>query len=153
MNLQSVSELFRNHRFPPFDSVFFFFSLLFQKCPKRTRSGFSVLCAVSKGTGTPPARYLFPCFRSLPNTWKVQHQFKQEATSEGFFSHRRLKQRSYFFLFCFLRIIQAKLLWFHCVCPHRTQNLQMLVEQRQILALLLPWHLNLIKAGDFMCDC
>lgn len=58
-----------------------------------------------------------------------------------------------FFVLFFLRIIQAKLLWFHSVCPHRTQNLQMLVEPRQILALLLPWHLNLIKAGDFMCDC
>lgn len=35
----------------------------------------------------------------------------------------------------------------------RTFHLQMLVEPCQILALLLPWHPNLIKAGDFMCDC
>lgn len=96
-------NFFRNHRFSPFDS--YFPPLLFQRCPKRTRSGLSVLCAVSKGTDTPPARHLFPCFRSRTNTWKVQQSVtpSKKLHLRGFSSCRRLKQRSDIFCFVFFQ--------------------------------------------------
>lgn len=40
MNLQSVSELFRNHRFPPFDSVFFVFLFCSKSALKELDLGF-----------------------------------------------------------------------------------------------------------------